>query len=1048
MNHTLLLLALSVLPLSTVSAQPDWENLQVLSSNRLAPRASFDPFVVRQGDSQISLDGQWRFHWSPTPEGRVSGFETTGFDDSKWNYLNVPANWEVNGYGTPIYISAGYSFRIDPPSVTATPSQNWTVFKERNPTGQYRRWITLPDEWTASGQTIISFGGVQSAFHIWVNGHKVGYSQGSFEPSEFNLTPYLKSGKNLIAVEVYKYSDGSYLEDQDFWRFGGIQRSVELIHTPNISFADFAVRTVPAYGTRQRSGDNTSAEYTLEVNPKLNVANGYTGKGCVVKAILAEKQGGSVISTASTGAEDILDLNHKAVNMNTWFPQRGRRKFDRIRLNAGRVTEWTAETPRLYSLTLQIVDSTGTIIQQLTRPVGFRTVENRDGQVLINGAPIRLRGVNRHEFDPLTARVVSRQRMLQDLQLMKRANINAVRTSHYPNTTLWYDLCDSVGIYVLDEADLETHGLRGTLTSTPSWAGAFIDRVVRLEERDKNHPSVIFWSLGNESGFGANHAAMAGWLHEVDPTRLVHYEGAQTPYYPAPDSLPASQKWNERTFPFTDPACVDVISRFYPRVRQDYLNPGITEGSDKERPENARWEHLADIAERTNDSRPVLTSEYAHCMGNALGNFKEYWDEIYAHKRMLGGFIWDWVDQAITLTPAIKSYLTALDSVPTGSKLYGGDFGDKPNSGAFSLNGVIMADRSVSAKYEEVRHVLSPVQIVQHGKNVWAINRNAHITLSDYSFLPSLSVNGKIKKMRAVRVGEVMPGDSAFLPLSGLSISRNADSRLNIAVVKGGVDTTACFQFGLSGSVTDFSAKQKALGLRSIKLEPQFWRAPTDNDKGFGNWLAKDWKKCGLSTPDVVNVNDSVTEYRYKQGKIIITTKQTMLSDGRLDVVQTYRCEGSLPELPRMGLRIVLPRDYENVEWYGRGPWGNYPDRKQSTPVGLWRNKVSAMFTHFPRPQDNGNHEDCAWVSVGSANGKRLTVAAKDAPFSFSVMHYKAEDIQAVSHDWQLREQPYTVLNIDCAVLGLGNSSCGPAVLKKYSIDRSKTHRLHIIIGG
>lgn len=1045
MKSTLFLLVLLALPVCSVSAQPDWENQQTLSRGRLAPRASFMPFITSEGDSHLSLDGQWRFHWSATPEGRVAGFQSADFDDSQWPLFPVPANWEVNGYGTPIYISAGYPFRICPPSVTTTPPTTWTTYKERNPTGQYRRWITLPDNWS-SGQTIISFGGVQSAFHLWINGQPVGYSQGSFEPSEFNATPYLHAGRNLIAVEIYKYSDGSYLEDQDFWRFGGIQRSVALIHTPDISFADFALRTTAQPGSRQRNGDLTTAVYTLELNPKLTAANGQSGSGYSVRATLYGADGLSVIASSSTGADDILDLQHKAANMNTWFPQRGRPKFDRIRLDVGRINEWTAETPNLYRLLLQLVDSTGSVVQQIAEPVGFRTIESRGGQVLVNGSPIKLRGVNRHEHDPLTARVVSRERMLQDLRLMKRANINAVRTSHYPNNPLWYHLCDSVGMYVLDEADLETHGLRGTLTSTPSWAGAFIDRAVRLYERDKNHPSVIFWSLGNESGFGANHAAMAAWLHEADPTRLVHYEGAQTPYYPAPDS--AQTKWTERTFPFTDPACVDVISRFYPRVREEYLNPGITEGSDKERPENARWEHLADIASRTNDTRPVLTSEYAHCMGNALGNFKEYWDEIYANSRLLGGFIWDWVDQAIALTPAIKSYLPALDSIPTGSMLYGGDFGDKPNSGAFSLNGVIMADRSVSAKYEEVRHVLSPVQLVCHDGRVWAVNRNAHITLSRYKFCPSLSVNGKLKALKAVSVGQVLPGDSALLPLPDIAAVPNADCRLNIAVVSGEADTAAIFQFPVGGSVLNFTGKQKALSINDITLQPQFWRAPTDNDRGFGNWLAKDWQKCGLSSPDVVSVNDSTLEYRYADGKIVVTTRRTLLPDGRLDVVQTYSFEGSLPELPRLGLRIMLPKDFNRVEWYGRGPWDNYPDRKQASPVGLWQSSPRAMYTHFPRPQDSGNHEDCSWVAISNGHGKRITVKAVDSPFSFSVLHYKAEDIQAVRHDWQLKEMPYTVLSIDCAVLGLGNSSCGPAVLKKFSIDKNKTYRLHIVIGG
>lgn len=1040
------ILLLGALILSSVcnADVDDWQTQQVLSRNRLAPRATYTPFSAKPGDCTLSLNGQWQFHWSPTPEGRISGFEQPGFDDSAWKSFTVPANWELNGYGTPLYISAGYTFRINPPSVTSTPPSYWTTYKERNPTGQYRRWISLPASWTASGQVVLSFAGVQSAFHVWVNGIAAGYSQDSFSPSEFNITPYLHPGRNLIAVEVYKYSDGSYLEDQDYWRFGGIQRDVALIHTPDVSISDIALRTVPMEGTRQRTGDRLSAIYQLQLNPRLSAYGNATGEGFSLRASLSDNNG-SVLATAETGAEDILDLKHKAATMNKWFPQRGRSKFDRMTLLPGRVSEWSAETPVLYNLTVQLVDSTGNVIQQVRQHVGFRTIESRNGEVLVNGQPIKIRGVNRHEFDPLTGRVLSRERMLQDIRLMKRANINAVRTSHYPNNTVWYDLCDSLGIYLLDEADIEEHGLRGTLASTPAWAGAFLDRVVRLEERDKNHPSVIFWSLGNEAGFGSNFAACAGWLHEADPTRLVHYEGAQTPYFP-PDS---TTQWTESSFPYTDPQCVDIISRFYPRVKQDYLNPGIPEGSGAERAENARWEHLVDIAARKNDKRPILTSEYAHCMGNALGNFRDYWNEIYSHRRLLGGFIWDWVDQAITMTPRIKSYLPALDTIPDGAALYGGNFGDKPNSGAFCINGVVFADRTVSAKYEEVRHVLSPVQVVEHDGKVWAVNHNAVITLADYTFLPTFSVNGRLKRLKPLRLGAVLPGDSACLDLPQMPEVKG-NSFVNIAVVKGGRDTVACFQTLQRGRITDYmGARQRGMipELKDVRIEPQFWRAPTDNDKGFGNWLAKDWKRVGLASPKIVSVNDSTEEYQYPQGKIVIVTRRRMLADGRLDIVQTYKCEGELPELPRMGFRIILPREYEQVEWYGRGLWENYPDRKLSCLVGLYKSDVSSMFTHYERPQDNGNHEDCAFVRLSASKGKSLSISAVDAPFSFGVMHYKAEDLMGCTNDWQLPLRPYTVVSVDCAVLGLGNSSCGPGVLRKYSIDRQKIHSLHVVLG-
>ena len=891
----LIIFALTTLSLGAQDHH-DWEDNHVLQINREPARAYFIPYGEKQGDRMLLLNGQWKFRWTKTPEERIKDFYRTDYDASSWKTLAVPANWEVNGYGTPIYVSAGFPFKIDPPRVTSEPQKEWTTYVERNPTGQYRRTFTLPASWD-NGQTFLRFEGVMSAFYVWVNGKKVGYSQGSMEPSEFNITPYINRGENQIAIEVYKYSDGSYLEDQDFWRFGGIHRDVLLYHTPDVRLSNVAVRA--------------DANGLLQINPQFSVFKGQTGEGYRFIATLYD--GEIPVGCDTVSASEVLDLQHKAARMNEWFPQRGYRKFNRMEMKVKNPRLWSAEHPSLYTLRLQLQDDKGQTIEQVNQKVGFRTIEIKDGQLLVNGQAIKIRGVNRHEHDPHTARVMSEALMLKDLRLMKEANINAVRTSHYPNCPRWYELCDSIGMYVMDEADIETHGLRGTLASTPDWHAAYLDRIVRMAERDKNFPCIFFWSLGNESGYGPNFAAASAWLHEFDPTRPVHYEGAQGD---------------------PDPKTVDVISRFYPRVMDEYLNPGIPEGSDKERAENARWERLLEIANRTNDNRPVLTSEYAHSMGNALGNFNEYWEEMLSHKRMLGGFIWDWADQGIMRG----------DSV-----FYGGDFGDKPNLHAFCMNGIVMCDRSLTPKYYEVKHIYGQVA---EGK---LVNDDQQ---------PQLLKSKKQKK--------------------------------------------------LSKELQDLVAN----------IRPQVFRAPTDNDKSFGNWLAKDWKRCGLDTLRIpMNIEQNGNEWIF-----------------------TFTIPDSLPPLPRLGIVIELPRDYEQLTWYGRGPWDNYPDRKQSCPIGLWKSTVSQQYVHYPRPQDSGNHEDCTLVELKTKKGKGIRIEAVDKPFSFSALPYSAPYLASKTHDYELQDQGKVYLSIDCAVMGLGNSSCGPGVLKKYTVPTTpQTLRIRIL---
>ena len=1012
------------------------------------------------------------------PDERIVEFYQTDFNDKDWVGFPVPANWEVNGYGTPIYVSAGYPFKIDPPRVMGEPKVDYTTYKERNPVGQYRRSFQLPAGWEARGQTFLRFEGVMSAFYVWINGERVGYSQGSMEPSEFNITNYLHAGENQIALEVYRYSDGSYLEDQDFWRFGGIHRSIHLLHTPDIRIRDYAVRTLPVSTDYQ--------DFILQIDPQFSVYRGMTGKGTTLQGVLKDASGRE-IATLKGDVEDILDLEHKAGRMNEWYPQRGPRKLGRMSATIKSPKRWTAETPYLYKLHLALLTAEGEVIEQVEQSVGFRSVEIRNGQLLVNGASVRFRGVNRHEHDPRTARVMSEERMLQDILLMKQANINAVRTSHYPNVSRWYELCDSLGLYVMDEADIEEHGLRGTLASTPDWHAAFLDRAVRMAERDKNHPSIVMWSMGNESGYGPNFAAISAWLHDFDPTRPVHYEGAQ-----GAGGEP-------------DPKTVDVISRFYTRVKQEYLNPGIAEGEDKERAENARWERLLEIAERTNDNRPVMTSEYAHSMGNALGNFKEYWDEIYSNPRMLGGFIWDWVDQGIYKTLPDGRIMVA----------YGGDFGDKPNLKAFCFNGLLMSDRETTPKYWEVKKVYSPVELRVESGELRVTNRNHHTDLSQYRCLWTLSIDGKQKDQGEITLPEVAPGESETIPLpvsiAGKKASAKATSDLRLTIsfilkrdalwAKAGHEVAweqFCIQEGallssklenrgrlkvradeehlsISGSGFSIQWEKNAIGsLTSLTyhgkemlahpadfpLQPvtQAFRAPTDNDKSFGNWLAKDWSLHQMDNPRIsldsfkheVREDGAVivrvqTRNRYKEGMIVTKFLYTILSDGTIDLKTTFQPQGILPELPRLGIAFCLSSDYNTFIWQGRGPQDNYPDRKTSAAVGLWKRSVADQYVHYPRPQDSGNKEEVRRLMLTDRHGKGIRVDAVEDVFSASALHYTAQDLYKETHDCNLKPRPEVILSLDAAVLGLGNSSCGPGVLKKYAIDK-KEHTLHIRI--
>jgi beta-galactosidase len=1031
------------------SPHHDWEDQSILQINREPARADF------HHAGEISLNGEWKFNWTKTPDEQPDGFWQTDFNDSSWKTFPVPADWEMNGYGTPIYSSSGYTFKINPPYVMTTPKEKYTAYVERNPTGVYRRTFTIPAEWQDK-EVYIHFGSVSSAFYVWVNGQRVGYSQGAMEPAEFRITPFLKSnhqhptkatGRRYsgnpitqhLVLEVLKYSDGSYLEDQDQWRLAGIHRGIYFYATEKIRIRDFGVRTIL---------DKDYRDAQLIIHPELSVSEGQRGEGYYVTAALYAPDGQEVIAPSlsregrggSVSCDTLLNLDAKGSILNDRTPQRGYPKWGWLTATVKNPKKWTAETPNLYTLELLLKDSLDQTVQKITTKVGFRSVEIKNGQLLVNGIPTRLRGVNRHEMDPKTGKVMTEELMLRDIRLMKQANVNAVRTCHYPNCERWYELCDSLGLYVMDEADIEEHGLRGRLAIDPSWAAAWIDRMQRLVIRDRNHPSVIFWSLGNEAGWGTNFALTAAWTHEYDPTRPVHYEGAQGSTNLSSLLSPLSSK---------DPSAVDVISRFYPRTQDEYLNPGVAD-NNMERPENARWERLLSIARDTMDNRPVLTSEYAHAMGNALGNFQEYWDEIYSHPRMLGGFIWEWADEGIEAVRSQRDSSakfqvsdfrnnpraaadSSLFTLHSSLIAYGGDFGDYPNLKAFCIKGIVDSYRNTTPKYEEVKQVYAPIWFQMNNGRVEVKKHDPHFDLS--------TITVKEEKRNGYRYVTASLKDATSWAPKGHVIARSQFADATAPKAK-------------SPKIKENRGKGKdssLFTLHSSLFSLHAFRAPTDNDKGFGNWIAKDWKQQGLDNLRDSIVNDTTHIYKTANGQIRMTVSIVKEKDSSLFTLHSSLIpEGQLPPLPCLGITLKLPKELQNIEYLGRGPWDNYPDRHAAALVDIYKSTVSEQYFHYPRPQDSGNHDDVQWLKITDDNGHGWLIEAEASPrgglegvFSFSALPYSVQQLYNATHDYELKEEDCVWLNLDCAVMGLGNSSCGPGVLTKYAIPQ-RPHTLRL----
>jgi beta-galactosidase/beta-glucuronidase len=996
----------------------DWENLNLMQRNREPAHATLLPYAdagsARRGDRAASpffclLSGEWAFRYLASPADTPPNYPR--ISAAGWDCIPVPSNWQMRGYGIPQYTNVHYPYPLDPPRVP-----------QDNPTGLYRRAFAVPADWKGR-QVFLVFDGVDSAFYCWVNGMRVGYSQGSHMPSEFNITSFLKPGRNTLDVQVFQWSDASYLEDQDMWRLSGIFRDVYLFSTPPLHLRDVFIRT-PL--------DRDCRHAALRVQAQLH-NYGAAARAYRVQAQLLAGNGRAVLD-AEVGRLGLLAA--------------GREKLLDARFSVAEPALWTAETPNLYTLILSLLDARGNAVEVESFPVGFRQVEIRGGRFLINGKPVLLRGVNRHESDPDAGHAVTLESMVRDIKLMKRHNINAVRTSHYINDPRWYDLCDRYGLYVVDEADLETHGFGYTRDDipprAPEWKAAFVDRAERMVERDKNHPSVVIWSLGNECGFGPNHHAMAERIRRTDPTRPIHYE---------------SERHSEG---YAGPKVSDIESVMYPTV--DFL---LEQGRKKDR-------------------CPFFMCEYAHAMGNGPGNLKEYWDVIWAHPRLMGGCVWEWCDHGIRRRTKKGVEWFA----------YGGDFGDQPNDGNFCIDGLVFPDRRPHPSLLEYKKILEPVAVeamdlakgrvklrnrydflsLDHLEARWLLMRDDRVLQQGPLPLPAVPARGEAEVRIPFTPPPPEPGVTHRLELRFLAaadtpwasrghwvawaqfdlpisrtalpaIRRNALPKLTVREEDRKISVAAKpFRLSFDCS-TGALAALEFRGLSLLEKGPRLnlWRAPTDNDVK----IAVDWRKAGLdrllsrvSRTEAERLDAHTLRFTSEftlaakslRPAFTAVTSYTVRADGDILVEQSLTPAAGLPPLPRVGMQLALDGRLNRLEWYGRGPHENYVDRKESARIGRYRGTVQAQYVPYVRPQDFGAKSDCRWAALTDRRGVGL-LAIGQPLLIVTAHHYSPENLSAARHTFDLTRENRTYLYLDYRHCGLGSASCGPGPLAKYLIE-------------
>lgn len=986
-----------------------WENHQIDGINRMPARAHFLTFQSKEKallnnnrytHAFKNLNGVWKFMFLDAPEYSPEGFFNSDFDVTKMDDITVPGNWQLQGYGKMHYSDLWYNFPINPPYVPT-----------ENPTGIYKRTFFVEESYRDK-KIIIRFCGVDSAYHLWINGKEVGYSKVARNESEFDITDIIRVGEeNDVTVRVYQWSDGTYLEDQDMWWESGIFRDVELIGVPKDGINDYKV--IADLDDEYKNGIFKVEAFlrtTKEVNVTFELVD--AGENTVFTKTVVAKEGKACID------EVIADVNH-----------------------------WTAETPYLYKLFMTVEDD-GQIVEVIPQNVGFRNIRLNGETFLVNGVAIKFKGVNRHDYSPQNGRVVSREEIEKDIILMKQFNINAIRTSHYPNSYYLYDLCDEYGMYLIAETDLECHGFELTgdykwITDDTSWELAYVSRMTRMIERDKNHPAIIFWSLGNESAFGCNFRKMTDVAHEMDPTRLVHYEGD------------------------FDVESADVYSTMYTWIenpKKPYLMKDIIEKSKK----------------------PHVHCEYCHAMGNGPGNLKDYQDLVYAHDKLQGGFVWEWFDHGIeSFTESGEKYYR-----------YGGDFGDDPSNKDFCIDGLIMPDRTPSPGLYEYKKVIEPITTtavdIQKGiinllsrydfanldrfNLVYKVMEDDVILQTGFMAVPSIEAraNKDITLPYDLSAIKVKPGAHYYVNISyqlredtsyASSGHELATAQFELPLYKEGIvvrpegilnvekEHTTLHVKGANFSL-DFNLVNGNLmnivrdGMQVLSKGPRLtlWRAPISNDMEIIDKLKKvyflhlehevvmniDYHMEGnILKVEVDTINSTTnsawhfkTKYVYTvcpSGDILIDVEGT--PSGRVDLAPDM--------LPRIGVSMHLDKSMEHVRYFGMGPGENYADSKEAAQMGLYANTVDGLFTNYVIPQENGNHMGCKWVSMTNDRGMGL-LASTEGDFNFSASWYEDKDLDDAKHTCDLVKRDYIVFNVDYKQNALGTNSCGQWQLDKY----------------
>jgi beta-galactosidase len=1039
-----------------------YEDPSVSGINRDASRATAYSFAnindALKGNRDksgryISLNGEWDFSFALKP-----GDEPKDFYKSKvsgWKRIPVPSNWEMQGYDKPIYKSAVYPFRpVNPPYVP----------KDYNGVGCYQRSITIPIDWKNMNVTL-HFGGVSSAYKVWLNGKFVGYAEDSFLPSEFNITPYLQDGENVLSVWVIRWSDGSFLEDQDQWRLSGIHREVYLQAEPKLRIADFFYQT---------KLDKDYKDAVLRIRPRIENLTGHEMPGYILKAQLYDAADKSILNQPlEKKVDDIINEIH---------PRLDRVKFGLLETTIAHPKKWSFEDPNLYKLVLTLEDSLGNVLEVKTCKLGFRSIEFRksDSKLLINGELTYLYGVNRPDHHPTKGKALSREDILQDIKTIKQFNFNCVRLSHYPSDPYLLDLCDEFGIMVIDEANLETHGLGGKLDHDATWTVAYLERVSRMALRDKNHPSIIMWSLGNEAGSGPNHAAMAGWIKDFDMTRPLHYEPAmgspkEEGYIDPSD--PRYLKSNDHSHRIQNPIdqyYVDVISRMYPAL---YTAPLLANQAN-------------------GDHRPIFFCEYAHAMGNSAGNLKEFWDQWRKTPRIIGGCIWEFKDQGLERT----------DSAGIKYYAYGGDFGEKYFDN-FTIKGIVAADGRPKEAMFECKRIFQPIQVEWADSTkglIKIINRSEVRNVNTYTANIVVKEDGKI--LTDQQIGEI---DVPPKVVKGFDISKwlpkmKADAEYHVElhfvlqkdepwaekgfeiasdqlqikkVVNKNISTKASRNFivnesmnGVKVDAKDFSIHAGGVfegGLSSLKYKgeeeifspflPHFKRPLTDNDKrGWKpNHKLKQWYDAEIKSKTTM-VNNSAT------GDLTITNQFSLINDSAtVKLIYTIRPEGvikvdywlnvkpGLPNIPKVGMQGGINKNYTQIEYFGKGPLENYIDRRYGMDVGVYNQNIYEFMENYVVPQENGNRTDVRWMYLSDPKTKDGLLIVADSLLSMSAWPYTEENIENAKHTNKLKAADYITLNIDLIQMGVGGNDSWSdiaAPLEQYQIKAQPYHYSFYIV--